>query len=204
MSESAAYEETYRGYLARIGTVDLSAACNRLGAEAEADGLAVPLFGEPHRVGPAGVFGPDGRKPHLSVCVILCRYVLLCPSSAPAGGDWSSFKDFRDAAPLVGSFAGTVEGRSRARSPAARMPCSGLQPGSAARPRPARFPTTSQLRSRPCRRSPCSCSSTMRTTSSRLPAACSSSDAPPATSTWNVSPCWGCSWHGDSRVSAEP
>jgi len=109
MSESVAYEETYRGYLARIGTVDLSAACNRLGAEAEADGLAVPLFGEPHRVGPAGVFGPDGRKPHLSVCVILCRYVLLCPSSAPAGGDWSSFKDFRDAAPLVGSFAGTVE-----------------------------------------------------------------------------------------------
>lgn len=110
MSESAAFEETYRGYLVRIGAVDLRAACNRLGAEAEADGLVVPLFGEPHRVGPAGVFDPDGRRPHLSVCVILCRYVLLCPPSAPSGGEWTSFKDFRDAAPLVGSFAGTVEG----------------------------------------------------------------------------------------------
>jgi hypothetical protein len=110
MSESAAHEETYRGYLARISAVDLSATCERLGAEAEADGLVVPLFGESHRVGTAGVFGPDGRRPHLSVCVILCRHVLLCPPSAPSGGDWASFKDFRDAAPLVGSFAGTVEG----------------------------------------------------------------------------------------------
>jgi hypothetical protein len=110
MSESAAFEETYRGYLARIGTVDLSVACDRIGAEAEAAGLVVPLFGEPHRVGPAGVFGPDGRRPHLSVCVILCRHVLLCPPSAPSGGEWASFKDFRDAAPLVGSFAGTVDG----------------------------------------------------------------------------------------------
>jgi len=109
MSASAAFEETYRGYLARIATADLSAARARLGAEAGADGLVVPLFGEPHRVGPAGVFGPDGRRPHLSVCVILCRYVLLCPPSAPTGGDWASFKDFRDAAPLVASFANTVE-----------------------------------------------------------------------------------------------
>jgi hypothetical protein len=109
MSEPAAFEETYRGYLARIGTIDLRVTRNRLGAEAEAGGLVVPLFGEPHRVGPAGVFGPDGRRPHLSVCVILCRYVLLCPPSAPIGGDWASFKDFRDAAPLVGSFAHTVE-----------------------------------------------------------------------------------------------
>jgi hypothetical protein len=110
MRESAAHEETYRGYLARISAVDLSATCERLGAEAEADGLVVPLFGESHRVGTAGVFGPDGRRPHLSVCVILCRHVLLCPPSALSGGDWASFKDFRDAAPLVGSFAGTVEG----------------------------------------------------------------------------------------------
>jgi len=119
MSESAAFEETYRGYLARIGTVDLSAACKRIGAESEADGLVVPLFGEPHRVGPAGVFGPDGRKPHLSVCVILCRYVLLSPPSVPTGGDWASFKDFRDAAPLVASFANTVE-RALARAFAGR------------------------------------------------------------------------------------
>jgi hypothetical protein len=110
MSESAAFEETYRGYLSRIGTVDLRAACNRLGAEAETNGPVVPLFGEPHRVGPAGVFDPDGCRPHLSVCVILCRYVLLCPPSALSGVDWTSFKDFRDAAPLVGSFAGSVEG----------------------------------------------------------------------------------------------
>jgi hypothetical protein len=34
----------------------------------------------------------------------------MCPASAPRDTDWVSFRDFREAAPLIASFANTVEG----------------------------------------------------------------------------------------------
>jgi hypothetical protein len=110
MGESAAYEETYRHYLARMARVDLAAVGGRLGVEATPEAAVIPFFGEPHRVGPDGVSAPDGHRPHLSICVILFHHVLQCPSSTPLGSDWVSFKDFRDAAPLMASFSSTVEG----------------------------------------------------------------------------------------------
>jgi hypothetical protein len=120
MAESAAFEATYRRYLSQLGAMDLASVASRLGVEATVEAAVVPFFGEPHRVGLNGVSAPDGRRPHLSICVILCRYVLLCPSSAPRGKDWMSFKDFRDAAPLIASFGNTVE-RAIARAFAGRL-----------------------------------------------------------------------------------
>jgi hypothetical protein len=110
MAESAAYEDTYRRYLARLEDIDFTCLQERLGCEAAGRSVRVPLFGETFQVGLDGVSGPDGRRPHLSVCVVLCTYLLRCPVSPPASGGWASFRDFRDAAPLIASFAGTVEG----------------------------------------------------------------------------------------------
>jgi hypothetical protein len=42
------------------------------------------------------------------VSVILCKYLLLCPLIEPLGGNWLSYKDFKDAAPLIQAFSNTV------------------------------------------------------------------------------------------------
>jgi len=110
MGASAAYEETYRRYLARLQAVDPTAVQATLGIEATPEAAVVSFCGEPYRVGPSGVSGPDGKRPHLSVCVVLCNYLLRCPGSAPASAGWVAFREFRDAAPLIASFANTVEG----------------------------------------------------------------------------------------------
>lgn len=49
-----------------------------------------------------------GQKPHPSICVILCKYLLMCALIEPLGGNWMAFKDFKDAAPLVHAFSNTV------------------------------------------------------------------------------------------------
>lgn len=36
--------------------------------------------------------------------VVLCRYVLQCPKTPPAQGDWVTYREFKDAGPLTGYF----------------------------------------------------------------------------------------------------
>jgi hypothetical protein len=40
---------------------------------------------------------------------VLCKYILLYPGHEPTQGDWTAFKDFKDAAPLVTLFSNTKE-----------------------------------------------------------------------------------------------
>jgi hypothetical protein len=68
----------------------------------------IPFFGKPYRVSPEGISDSSGKQPHLSVSVILCKYLLMCPMIEPLGGSWMSFKDFKDAAPLIQAFFNTV------------------------------------------------------------------------------------------------
>lgn len=56
MAESAAYEDTYRRYLARLEAVDFTDLPERLGCEASGRAARVYLLGERYRV------GPDGRR----------------------------------------------------------------------------------------------------------------------------------------------
>ncbi|WP_373501665.1 DUF3786 domain-containing protein [Desulfococcus sp.] len=106
---SPVFEENYQYYLDRLGAVHLPSLAEVLGAGVEDDGLAISFFGRPHRISAGGVIGPDGGRPSYSTCIILFKYVLLCPENAPPGGPWTSFKDFRDAGPLVVFFTNEVE-----------------------------------------------------------------------------------------------
>lgn len=107
--KSPVFEENYQYYLDRIGAIDLAARADVLGAHVEADGLVIPFFGAIYRVSATGIIGPDGLRPSYSICIVLFKYVLLCPESVPVKGAWASFKDFRDAGPLVVFFANEVE-----------------------------------------------------------------------------------------------
>ena len=107
--KSSVFEETYANYLAQIGGLDFKKIAARLGAEMSGDEMMIPCFGMPHRISAAGLSDPAGNRPNFSVCVILFKYLLLCPGDDPLENDWVSFKDFRDSAPFAGSFVNYTE-----------------------------------------------------------------------------------------------
>jgi hypothetical protein len=107
--KSSVFEETYSNYLAQIGGLDFKEIADRLGAELEGDELIIPVFGKPTRVSAAGISEPSGSRPTFSVCVILFKYLLLCPDHDPTENDWVSFKDFKDSAPFAGAFFNYTE-----------------------------------------------------------------------------------------------
>jgi len=108
MEKSPIFDKTYRDYLSQIADLDLKSIKDKLGIQVADGKVIIPLFGRSYTVSGQGISGPEGRKPHLSTCVILCKYLLMCPSHEPREANWVSFKDFKDAAPLIHSFATAV------------------------------------------------------------------------------------------------
>ena len=106
--KSQVFEETYEDYLTRIAGLDFNFIADRLGVTVDGADIIVPLFGRSYRISAKGISDPSGRQPHLSVSVILCKYLLMCPLIEPLGGNWMAYKDFKDAAPLIQAFSNTV------------------------------------------------------------------------------------------------
>ncbi len=109
MDKIEAFEEIYREYLEQLGQVDLELVCKRLGLAKQGQEAIVPLFGHPHRVSSKGILNPQGRRPIHSVCVILSKYLILCPEREPTGSEWVTYREFKDAAPFVGGFLAHAE-----------------------------------------------------------------------------------------------
>ncbi|NJL59337.1 MAG: DUF3786 domain-containing protein [Desulfobacteraceae bacterium] len=107
---SGVYEKTYRNYLSQLGSIDPNAVRQRLGAETEKDEVVIPLFGKPYRASPKGITDISGKQPSFDVCVILCKYLLLCPLIQSEEKDWVSFRGLRDSGPLTTYFANEAEG----------------------------------------------------------------------------------------------
>ncbi len=98
------FEETNRHYLERIADLDLISRAERLGVESDGADLLIRLYGSTYRVTPQGVFNPSGAPVNYAVCVVLCCYVLQCPPDTPPVGDWVTYREFKDAGPLVSYF----------------------------------------------------------------------------------------------------
>ena len=107
--KSSVFEETYANYLSQIGGLDFKQIADRLGAEMVGEELIIPFFGKPSRISAAGISEPSGGRPNFSVCVVLFKYLLMCPDHDPAENDWVSFKDFKDSAPFAGAFFNYTE-----------------------------------------------------------------------------------------------
>ncbi|UCF91978.1 MAG: DUF3786 domain-containing protein [Desulfobacterales bacterium] len=107
--KSPVFNKTYDHYLEKIRAADLAAAAAPLGGEPAADGLRIPFFGRPFMVTRSGVTDEQGRRARFDVCIVLFKYILMCPDSPPAIGEWTAYRDFKDAAPLVHYFAANAE-----------------------------------------------------------------------------------------------
>lgn len=110
MSEKTSiFEKTYQDYLLRIADLDFSSLKQPLGVTLYGNGVVIPLFGEAYQVSEKGIADPFGRQPSLDICVVLCKYLLLCPSASPQGRDWVSYRDLKDSGPLTVYFLNDVE-----------------------------------------------------------------------------------------------
>lgn len=108
--EAAVFEETYRDYLSRISGIDLAEAAACLGADMERGQAVIPFFNRSYRLSQTGIVRDDGKRPELGTCVILSRYLLMCPPVEPTRSDWASYRDFKDSGPLTTYWANEVEG----------------------------------------------------------------------------------------------
>ena len=132
---SPVFEETYTHYLSKVADRDLPSLASKLGARVEEDRLVISLFNSEYVAGPQGITGPSGQRPSFDTCIVLFKYILLCPDGQPGGSDWSSFRDLKDSGPLTKYFAHEVEhsiaahfaGRKAALISAGRM-CDGKPP----------------------------------------------------------------------------
>ncbi len=79
MEKSQVFEKTYEDYLIRIAALDFNFIADTLGVKVDGEDIIVPLFSKPYRVSAQGITDSSGQKPHLSVSVILCKYLLIFP-----------------------------------------------------------------------------------------------------------------------------
>ena len=110
LAHESIFERHYKDYLAKIKNASFEAIADSLGADLEKDTLWLSMFNKRYAVSPERIVGMDGSTPTYDICVILCRYILMCPGSPPRESDWVGFRDFKDSGPLVAYFSNVVEG----------------------------------------------------------------------------------------------
>ena len=109
MEERSVFKETYQNYLDRIDKINLHKRSEKLGGRIEKGEMAVSFFGKPYRISHRGIRDPLGKQPPMGICVVLCKYLLLCPDAPLLDKEWVSFRDFKNAAPLIHSFVNHTE-----------------------------------------------------------------------------------------------
>lgn len=103
------FEKIYADYLADVAVLDFSQKAEMLGLKVNGKTIGIPFFERPFTVTPDGISDPHGKRPHHAVSVILCKYLLLSPDNGDGDRELVTFKDFKDAAPIVEGFRNTAE-----------------------------------------------------------------------------------------------
>lgn len=89
------FEKHYADYCARISKIDLRPLAHVLGAEYDGERMMIPFFNQTYRVSSGEITDESGNRPDYIICVILAKYILLCPECLHHDIQWVSFKDFK-------------------------------------------------------------------------------------------------------------
>lgn len=135
--ESSVFETHYENYLRQIATLDFSSIKTTLGIELRGQEAIIPFFGEDYMVSNTGIADASGKRPDYMICVILSKYLLLCPGAPVVNKAWSALKDFHKMSqftnlnvftsdaeqPIVKGFSGRVGALSDASHQLGGAPC---------------------------------------------------------------------------------
>lgn len=106
---SDVFRTTYEAYLQQLRDLCWDSLPETLGIRVADHVARIPFLGRNYRVSPAGITDAGGRRPGFGICVVLLKHLLMCPKLPSLRKEWVTFRDFRDAAPLAGSFRHNVE-----------------------------------------------------------------------------------------------
>ncbi len=135
--ESAIFETHYEDYCRQIAELDFSSIKDTLGIEVSGQEVIIPFFGEKYVVSRTGIVDEFGNRPDYMVCVILSKYLLLCPNAPVENKEWSALKDFHKMSqftnlnvftsdaeqPIVKSFSGRIGALADASRKLEGKPC---------------------------------------------------------------------------------
>jgi hypothetical protein len=97
VESSDVFEKNYKEYCVQIGKIDFGSIKNKLGAVNDGDRMSIPFFNNRYFVSTNGIVDESGNRPDYMICVILAKYILLCPDQSHYDNEWVSFKDFKRA-----------------------------------------------------------------------------------------------------------
>jgi hypothetical protein len=135
--EANIFETHYEDYCRQIAELDFSSIKDTLGIEFQGKEAIIPFLGEDYMVSNKGIADASGNRPNYMVCVILSKYLLLCPDAPVVSKEWTSLKDFRKLSqftnlnvftsdterPIVKRFSGQLDALSDASEKLGGKPC---------------------------------------------------------------------------------
>ena len=99
------FDKIYSDSLARLKETDLLDRSRALDLQIVSGKIAIPFFGRTHTISKHGVTDSNGVPPTLAVGTVILQYILRNETIISASHEKVSFRDFKDAGPLVMSFA---------------------------------------------------------------------------------------------------
>lgn len=108
-TEETVFDRTYKNYLEQLKGISFESITQKLGAKMEGNAIKIQFFKSDYEVSAEKITGPSGKKPTHHICVILSKYLLLCPDKSPKNHDWVAFRNFKDSGPLINYFTNDVE-----------------------------------------------------------------------------------------------
>jgi hypothetical protein len=113
-AKSQVFEKHYNDYLQRLSSLNFDEVAAKLGGQVNKKStgrsIRLSLLGQTYDISPLGIRDISGGKPGYDICIILCRYLLMCPKILPHDPNWVSFRDLRESGPLTVYFRDNVEG----------------------------------------------------------------------------------------------
>jgi len=128
--KSGIFEKTYKDYLRQLSEMNYLTKAEILGAEISGKNLIIPFYGKSYNISDSGITDSGGRQANFAICVVLCKYIILCPDEIPVEGKWVTYREFKDAGPLTVYFANntnkTIESTFHDRSEFLEKACNNL------------------------------------------------------------------------------
>ena len=92
------FKQHYGNYLRQMDAIDLSRCESVLGITVDKKhGIAlIPFFQTLYRISTSGVMDDRSKRPDYGTCVILLKYLLMCPKKVPSKTDWVGYREFKD------------------------------------------------------------------------------------------------------------
>lgn len=93
--QSSIFEKNYEMYRSRINTIDFAAVAPTLGLVPAGDRFGLNFLGRDYFLSKDGIQDESEKTPDYGICVILAKYLILCPDQVYQNEAWCAFRDFK-------------------------------------------------------------------------------------------------------------